>query len=206
MRARHVMLAAAAALAVMLLILATSGRARRKEILQGERRGRAQPVSLPHECPIAGERVAVIHKRERALGLYVGGTLAATYPVGLGPRSEGDKEREGDRRTPEGEYYICTRNSRSRFHLFLGISYPNGRDAARALSEGRITQQQHDAIVAAAKARGRPPWDTPLGGEIGLHGGGAGADWTLGCIALENEAIEHLWDTLRLGDVVLIEP
>ncbi len=56
------------------------------------------------------------------------------------------------------------------------------------------------------RAGSQPPWDTPLGGEIGLHGGGAGTDWTLGCIALDNEAIEDLWDTLRLGDPALIEP
>lgn len=200
------MLVAAGALGVTLLILATSSRARRAEMPQSARRGRAQPVSLPHQCPIEGERVVVIHKRERALGLYVGGQLAASYPIGLGPRPEGRKEREGDRRTPEGEYYVCTRNPRSRFHLFLGISYPNQRDAAPALSEGRITQQQHDAIVEAMEGRHQPPWDTPLGGEIGLHGGGASADWTLGCIAMENDAIEHLWDILRLGDPVLIEP
>ncbi len=206
MSTRHLMLAAAAALAVTLLILVSGSRARRARNATSGTAPPADLSSLPDQCPTDGERLVVIHKAKRALGLYVGGQLAAAYPIGLGPRPEGDKEREGDRRTPEGEYYICTRNPRSRFHLFLGISYPNQRDAAHALSDGRITQHQHDAIVTAVTARGQPPWDTPLGGEIGLHGGGAGADWTLGCIALENDAIDHLWDTLRLGDPVLIEP
>lgn len=200
------MLAAPAALAVTLLILASSSRARRARSPTTRTAPTADLSSLPEECPIDGERVVVIQKAERALGLYIDGRLARACPVGLGRRPEGHKEREGDGRTPEGKYYVCTRNPRSRFHLFLGISYPSQRDAQQALNDGGITQKQHDAIVAAVRARGQPPWDTPLGGEIGLHGGGAGADWTLGCIALDNEAVEDLWDTLRLGDPVLIEP
>jgi murein L,D-transpeptidase YafK len=200
------MLAAAAALAVTLLILASSSRARRARSPTTRTAPTADLSSLPDECPIDGERVVVIQKAERALGLYIDGGLARSYPIGLGRRPEGHKEREGDGRTPEGEYYVCTRNPRSRFHLFLGISYPSQLDAQQALIAGRITQQQHDAVVTAVRAGSQPPWDTPLGGEIGLHGGGAGTDWTLGCIALDNEAIEDLWDTLRLGDPALIEP
>ena len=56
-----------------------------------------------------------------------------------------------------------------------------------------------------AEAAGRaPPWNTPLGGAIGIHGGGGSSDWTLGCVAVENAEIEELWDVVRLGTNVRV--
>ena len=162
--------------------------------------------SLPTRAPVEGPRVVVIHKAERVLGLYRDGRLAATYPIALGHSPEGHKEREGDGRTPEGIYSVCNRNPGSRFHLFLGLSYPNADDADSALRAGRISKAEHRQITEAIDAGRQPPWNTPLGGEIGIHGGGTASDWTLGCIALENEAIEQLWETLSVGDPVLIQP
>ena len=176
---------------------------------QGEKPDRApapMASSLPTRAPVEGPRVVVIHKAERVVGLYREGRLAATYPIALGHSPEGHKEREGDGRTPEGLYSICNRNPASRFHLFLGLSYPNADDADAARRAGRISNAEHRQIIEAIDAGRQPPWDTPLGGEIGIHGGGAASDWTLGCIALENEAIEQLWETLKVRDPVLIRP
>ncbi|MBN1461560.1 MAG: L,D-transpeptidase family protein [Armatimonadetes bacterium] len=169
-------------------------------------RKEARPSALPETCPLTAPRAVVIDKSARALGLYVDGRRVAAYPVGLGRHPEGAKLRQGDRRTPEGEYYICTRNGRSRFHLFLGLSYPGVQDADRAREEGLISARQTTAITEAIEAGSQPPWNTPLGGAIGIHGCGAQGDWTLGCIALDNEAMDELWDVLKLGDPVLIVP
>ena len=162
--------------------------------------------ALPELAPLEAPRAVLIDKSARALGLYVDGKRIAAYPVGLGRRPDGTKLRQGDRRTPEGEYYVCTRNGRSRFHLFLGLSYPGVQDAERAKREGLISARQATAITEAIEARRQPPWNTPLGGAIGLHGCGAQSDWTLGCIALDNEAMDELWRVLKLGDPVLIVP
>lgn len=205
MRRRLILLVALTALAMVAAL------ALRNDSPQGqaEKPGRASsPMtsSLPTRAPVEGPRGVVIHKAERVLGLYRDGRLAATYPIALGHSPEGHKEREGDGRTPEGLYSICNRNPRSRFHLFLGLSYPNADDADAARRAGRISNAEHRQIVDAIEAGRQPPWDTPLGGEIGVHGAGTASDWTLGCIALENEAVEQLWETLRLGDPVLIQP
>jgi hypothetical protein len=69
-----------------------------------------------------------------------------------------------------------------------------------------ITRAEHEAILAAHRERRCPPWKTALGGEVGIHGGGVGRDWTLGCIALENRDVDELWQALPLGTPVLIEP
>jgi len=146
-----------------------------------------------------------VFKAARRLELWASGKRLQSYPVGLGLAPEGDKEREGDYKTPEGRLYVCTRNLVSKFHLFLGLSYPGPEDAARGLKDGQITKAQHDAILDAHRRTARPPWDTPLGGIVGIHGHGSGSDWTWGCVALDNEAIEELWAACPLGTPVLIE-
>ena len=160
-----------------------------------------QPLSLPLHQP-----KIVVKKRSRRLLLYSGNNLVRTYRVGLGLNPVGDKVREGDRRTPEGAFYIFTKNSKSAFYLSLGLSYPNAAHAKRGLREGLITKAQYDDILRALKAKRRPLQNTALGGDIYIHGNGARTDWTWGCVALENEDIRELFDVVKVGMTVTIEP
>jgi WD40 repeat protein len=57
-----------------------------------------------------------------------------------------------------------------------------------------------------AATTGIPPQDTALGGEIFIHGGGTGSDWTLGCIALADARIDWLFAAAGPGTVVVIAP
>ena len=129
-----------------------------------------------------------------------------TYHIGLGLSPVGDKVREGDRRTPEGDFYVFTKNAKSQFYLSLGLSYPNATHALRGLRDGLITQEQYHAIMGALRARKGPPQNTPLGGDIYIHGNGARSDWTWGCVALENEDIRELFGAVNVGTPVNIEP
>ena len=52
-------------------------------------------------------------------------------------RRSGHKYDEGDGRTPEGTYLIDRRNPNSKFHLSIGISYPNAVDRAQASRSGK---------------------------------------------------------------------
>jgi L,D-peptidoglycan transpeptidase YkuD (ErfK/YbiS/YcfS/YnhG family) len=140
------------------------------------------------------------------MDLRSGEQVVVTYRVSLGAEPGVAKVREGDHRTPHGSYYVCTRNDRSAFRLFLGISYPSAADAARGLASGLITKRQYDAIVRANARKQLPPWGTALGGTVGIHGGGVGSDWTWGCIAVENSEIEELWAVCPLGTPVVIGP
>jgi murein L,D-transpeptidase YafK len=148
----------------------------------------------------------VIRKRERLLDVYDGGQLVRTFEMVLGFESSGNKEVEGDGRTPEGEFYVCTKNPESKFHLSLGLSYPSKRDATRGLAEGLITKDEHDEIVSALEEGGLPLQKTALGGEIYIHGGGTDGDWTRGCVALENHEIEDLFKMIPIGTKVTILP
>ena len=69
-----------------------------------------------------------------------------------------------------------------------------------------ITRAQHDAIVRAIKRKTTPPQNTRLGGDIYIHGNGAGSDWTWGCVALDNVDIRELFEAVPVGTKVTIQP
>lgn len=163
--------------------------------------GERQPLKLPLKDP----RIEV-HKAERKLFLYSNGHLVRTYKVGLGLSPAGDKVREGDRRTPEGDFYVFIKNPKSNFYLSLGVSYPNLAHAKRGLRDGLISQAQYDTIASALKQKKTPLQRTKLGGEIFIHGNGSSSDWTWGCVALENEDIKELYEAVEVGTPVTIKP
>ena len=160
-------------------------------------------AALP--VPLESPRI-VVKKAQRKLFLYSDDKLIRTYRVGLGLSPVGDKVREGDRRTPEGDFYIFTKNDKSAFYLSLGISYPNATHAARGLRDGLINQTQYDTIMQALKAHKTPPQNTKLGGDIYIHGNGSRSDWTWGCVALEDADIRELFDAVSVGTPVTIRP
>lgn len=130
----------------------------------------------------------------------------ANFPISLGTQPEGHKTREGDGRTPEGAYFICTKNPNSSYHKSLGLSYPNAADAKRAMTDGAITADECQAIQCADDWGERPLWGTLLGGFIMIHGGGTDGDWTAGCVAVENDAMDVLFSRCELGTKVEIVP
>ena len=157
------------------------------------------------KLPLKDPRIVVM-KSKRRLELYSDGALVRTYKVGLGLNPVPDKKRQGDRATPEGEFYVFTKNDKSAFYLSLGISYPNIEDGERGLRDGLISRAQHDAIVKANKRKATPPQHTALGGDIYIHGNGASSDWTWGCVALENEDVKELFAAVPVGTAVTIKP
>ncbi len=158
----------------------------------------------------------LIKKGERKLYLYVRENgkerLEKTYQIALGNNPTGPKRRQGDGATPEGDYYVTHKNGASKFYLSLGVSYPNIADADRGLKEGLITKAERRAIVSAIRAGTKPPQNTKLGGDIFIHGGGAGKlfgsarDWTLGCVALENDEMKELFEKIPVKTPVKIVP
>ncbi|MEO1292561.1 MAG: L,D-transpeptidase family protein [Pseudomonadota bacterium] len=136
----------------------------------------------------------LVEKGERRMRLFRGEREIARYAIGLGFSPEGDKEREGDGRTPEGVYRIDWRNPESAYHLSLRVSYPDAQDLAEAAARG----------------------DNP-GGDIFIHGVPnntaahlaaqlKGHDWTAGCISVSNEEIREIWSLVPDGAVIEILP
>lgn len=148
----------------------------------------------------------VITKSKRTLEVYDGTQFVKSYNVVLGFDPAADKQIEGDGRTPEGEFYVFTKNPKSRFHLSLGVSYPGKEDAERGLKAGLISREEYGEIVTAIEKKQMPLQKTKLGGEIYIHGGGIASDWTDGCVALTNEEMTELFDAIPIGARVTIVP
>ena len=148
----------------------------------------------------------VVKKSERKLEVFDGEKLVKIYKIVLGFAPEGDKVQEGDGKTPLGEFYVFTKNDKSKFYLSLGLSYPSIDDATRGLRENLISPEEHDAIVEAVREKKMPPQKTRLGGEIYIHGGGTAKDWTGGCMALENAEMKEIFDAVPVGAKVSILP
>ena len=159
-----------------------------------------------NELPPMNAPRLVINKAERRLDVFDGESLVKSFRISLGFEPVGDKEREGDGRTPEGEFYIYTKNPKSQFYLSLGVSYPGVEDAARGLRDGLISQAEYDEIVEAVRLKKMTPQKTGLGGEIYLHGGGTGKDWTYGCAALDDEDVRELFNAIPIGTTIVIRP
>lgn len=118
----------------------------------------------------------------------------------------GTKIEQGDGKTPEGVFYIPRVLPNSTYHLAFLFSYPTRDDAERGLVSGLVSQAEHDQIVAAEATCTEPLQNTGLGGEVEIHGEGSDEDWTHGCVALDNDAIEVLWDVMGVGDTIVVLP
>jgi murein L,D-transpeptidase YafK len=175
----------------------------------------APHASTLADMPTAGGLIFV-DKSERQMVVQDGRGYRETFRVALGPHPEGDKELEGDGRTPEGDFYVCHKVRHNRFHRFLGLSYPAPDDATRGQALGLLQPIELRSILRAFRRREMPPWRTALGGGVGIHGYGrrrleatqhaAGADWTDGCIAVSNDEIERVYAHVRVGTRVVIVP
>jgi murein L,D-transpeptidase YafK len=128
-----------------------------------------------------------VHKADRKMYLMHDGKLLKTYDIQLGGTPLGKKEFEGDRKTPEGAYYITHRNPKSNYHLSLGISYPNDSDRAYAKSMNK--EPGGDIFI-----HGQPGWTKVRG------------DWTAGCIALTDKQMEEVYAMVNPGTMINIFP
>lgn len=168
--------------------------------------GLADPATAPIRI--------VIRKSACTLTLYKGEAPIKAYRAAFGRGFEdGDKRMQGDKRTPEGAFYVCTMKPSKRFYKFLGLSYPSLKHAEYGLQAKLISSEEFLSIKKALDERQPPPWDTPLGGAVGIHGRtlegqapATGANWTDGCIALDNTAVDELFNIVSLGTPVLITP
>ncbi|MEM9404326.1 MAG: L,D-transpeptidase family protein [Pseudomonadota bacterium] len=130
------------------------------------------------EFPVAD--LVVVEKQKRKLHLIKNGEPFRTFDVALGIAPVGDKEREGDFKTPEGRYLLDARNPDSDFFLSIHVSYPNAEDRREAREKG-----------------------VDPGGQIMIHGQPnapsyspafyKSADWTNGCIAVSNSDMIDIW-------------
>jgi murein DD-endopeptidase MepM/ murein hydrolase activator NlpD len=149
--------------------------------------------------------------------LYAGGRVAGEYNISLGQGS-GEKEVQGDNRTPKGMYFVVQKHRGEfpgEYGAFYGghwikINYPNKYDAARGRAARLISPAQESSITSAWERRAPTLETTRLGGGIGFHGwarewsdeGPRHLSW--GCVVLHLSDISNFYDQLPEGAMVVI--
>lgn len=172
-------------------------------------------MSLPGLSPAqaGAESWVMIDTASRTLAVMQGDQVKHIFHnISVGRNGYAFDHHEGDGKTPLGIFHIAWINPNSRFHLFFGLDYPNQEYAEEAYRQKLIDVDTYSAIRKALYRGDLPPQDTPLGGNIGIHGIGRGSrlihestDWTQGCIALTNEQIDQLAQWINLGTTVVIQ-
>ncbi len=141
---------------------------------------------------VVADRV-LVEKSARRLTLMKDGSVLKCYRIALGRNPTGNKERQGDDRTPEGLYTIDHRNAGSRYHRALHISYPTPTQVKRARRIG--VNPGGDIMI-----HGLPP-DYAWAGSLHRM-----FDWTRGCIALTNAEMDEIWTVVPAGTTIEIRP
>jgi murein L,D-transpeptidase YafK len=140
----------------------------------------------------SGNPALIIDKLDHACRVFLADTLLFEFAIEMGPNWIGTKTHKGDRRTPEGRYFVTKRRQgkETQFYKALNLDYPNEADWLRFYS---------------ALVNGDLPLDAKIGGLIEIHGqGGQGLNWTDGCIALRNQDIDKIFALIQVGTPVTI--
>jgi L,D-peptidoglycan transpeptidase YkuD (ErfK/YbiS/YcfS/YnhG family) len=128
----------------------------------------------------------LVLKRKRKMMVTRKGVEVLNFSINLGFSPIGDKQYDGDGKTPEGIYHLDNKFEREdEFHKSYSISYPDANDKL------------------IAKQKGLKP-----GFGVSIHGTKPkktnAKDWTAGCIALQNKDIDTLFKYVGDGTVIEI--
>jgi len=132
----------------------------------------------------------VVYKKKRRMYTYdAKGNKMHEFRISLGKNGDkGNKVQAGDYKTPEGSYKIVRKKCDNRLYKSLMISYPNSTDRARARRRGVHTG-------GYITIHGQPKWNADGRGDNYT----LAHDWTEGCMAVPNKAMDALWSAVRNG-------
>jgi hypothetical protein len=139
-----------------------------------------------------GKLALLVDKAHHRVHVYDAGREIAVVPADMGFNWVADKQHAGDGATPEGRYRVVARKARgaSLYYKALLLDYPNSEDRRE------FERAKHDGTVPAGAG---------IGGLIEIHGEGArGKDWTRGCVAVGNDAMDDLFPRTSVGTPVVI--
>ncbi|MBS1586262.1 MAG: L,D-transpeptidase family protein [Bacteroidetes bacterium] len=158
-------------------------------------------VFSPYKSLAAGkdDYYIVIEKSKYKMDVYDASDdrLIVSYPVVFGNDDLGDKMCNGDRKTPEGIFYIQGKKAHAKWDKYLALSYPSEE------SIEKFNERKAEGLIAA---------NANIGGGIGLHGTWANDNvavdrkdnWTSGCVSTKNCYIDELYCHIPVGTKVII--
>jgi len=139
----------------------------------------------------------IVDKSEYELYVYDNEGWYATYPIVFGSKDLGDKMREGDKKTPDGNFKIVLKKIHNQWGPELLLDYPN--DASIQKFQER-------------KAKGMLPKTAKIGNGIAIHATRPQEEWTIdnfynwtdGCVSVKYTEMKDLYSYIPVGTPVTI--
>lgn len=140
----------------------------------------------------------IVDKSEYELKVYDEEGWYATYPIVFGSKDLGDKLKEGDKRTPEGEFKIIVKKFHPKWGPELLLDYPN------EVSVKKFNER---------KAKGIIPKTARIGNGIAIHATRPDEEWTVdnfynwtdGCVSVKYSEMKDLFSYIPIGTPVTIQ-
>jgi murein L,D-transpeptidase YafK len=165
----------------------------------------AKPVVVAPKPPITKPDTAynpyriVVDKSDYELQVFDDEGWYATYPVVFGSKDLTDKMREGDKRTPDGNYKVILKKIHNKWGPELLLDYPNPENV-------RLFNER--------KAKGQIPKNAKIGDGIAIHATRPDEEWTIdnfynwtdGCISVKYTEMKDLFSYIPVGTPVTIKP
>ncbi|MBK8609741.1 MAG: L,D-transpeptidase [Chitinophagaceae bacterium] len=141
----------------------------------------------------------IVDKSDYELYVYDEEGWYATYPIVFGSKDLSDKMREGDKKTPEGEFKVILKKIHNKWGPELLLDYPN-EASVRKFNE--------------RKAKGIVPKNAKIGNGIAIHATRPQEEWTIdnfqnwtdGCVSVKYTEMKDLYSYIPVGTPVTIRP
>lgn len=139
----------------------------------------------------------IVDKSDYELYVYDDEGWYATYPIVFGSKDLSDKMREGDKRTPDGEFKVILKKIHQKWGPELLLDYPN-KESVQKFNE--------------RKAKGLVPKNAKIGNGIAIHATRPGEEWTVdkfynwtdGCVSVKYTEMTDLYSYIPVGTPVTI--
>ena len=141
----------------------------------------------------------IIDKSDYELKVYDEDGWFATYPVVFGGKDLGDKMKEGDRKTPNGNFKIVLKKIHPKWGPELLLDYPT------PTSFQRFNERKQKGLI---------PKNAKIGDGIAIHATRPEEEWTIdnfynwtdGCISVKYTEMKDLFSYIPVGTSVTIQP
>jgi murein L,D-transpeptidase YafK len=140
----------------------------------------------------------IVDKSDYELKVYDDEGWYATYPVVFGSKDLRDKFREGDKRTPDGQFKVILKKLHPKWGPELLLDYPNNE------SVRRFNERKQQGLV---------PKGARIGNGIAIHATRPGEEWTVdnfynwtdGCVSVKYTEMKDLFSYIPVGTPVTIQ-
>ncbi|MEJ7627666.1 MAG: L,D-transpeptidase [Ferruginibacter sp.] len=141
----------------------------------------------------------IVDKSDYELKVYDDEGWYATYPIVFGSKDLSDKMKEGDKKTPNGNFKIILKKIHPKWGPELLLDYPND------VSYQRFNQRKSSGVL---------PKNAKIGNGIAIHATRPQEEWTVdnfynwtdGCVSVKYTEMKDLFSYIPVGTKVTIQP